>query len=62
MFIGGSNNLTELNIGFSDSRLTNAIINIGNSGDQINIAGTLNYVNEENLVVQDKTIVLNSST
>jgi hypothetical protein len=61
IFIGQSSYISEINIGVSDSRNTAAVINIGKLGDMINIGGTLNHINQENLIISDKTITLNSS-
>lgn len=59
--IGCGNNIQTVNIG-SNSSLGVTTINIGGSGDIVNIDGSLNYIYSTNLKVAEKTIFLNSNS
>lgn len=59
--IGCGSNIQTVNIG-SNSSLGVTTINIGGSGDIVNIDGSLNYIYATDLKVANKTIELNSNS
>jgi hypothetical protein len=58
--VGSGTGLQTVNIGSSGSGVTT--VNIGAAGDIVNIAGSLNYIQSDNLEVKDATIVINKGS
>ena len=58
--IGSGTGLQTVNIGSSGSGVTT--INIGAAGDIVNVAGSLNYIQTDNLEIKDNTITINKGS